>query len=295
MRNLLLIFTLSALSTNALKAQQATHIFLSVISKTEDGFNFSTPKQISEGSGYHNQPSFSDKSTLLFASTRQKQTDIASYNITENTLKWKSNTLGGSEYSPQRIPNSNAIAAVRLDTNGLQRFYKYRDGKTPELLLENLQVAYYCFTAPDKILASVLENNTLALVEANLHLQQIDTIFFGGSGRSFHSKPDSNTIAYTMINEAEANRVEIYLNEEDDSFFVCQLPIGIQDFTWLTEDIFVIGSRNQLYTYNTIGNYIWTLAHTFKDTPIDAISRIAVSPDGKYLAFAATLKTTDGQ
>src|SRR5690606_11283985 len=91
-------------------AQVNTEIYLFDLTMDKTGPVLSNPKNISNNEGYDNQPSFMDDHTVLFASTRNGQTDILQFNITQgSTSEWLTNTQTGSEYSPLKIPGTNAI------------------------------------------------------------------------------------------------------------------------------------------------------------------------------------------
>ena len=118
-------YTLSlslVLFISQLFAQPDTEVYL-VDMKTVDGkIQLSNPRNVSDNQGYDNQPSFYDKNVIVFASTRQEQTDILKFNVLEgSTSSWLTDTPTGSEYSPLSIPESNAISAIRLDLDGLPR------------------------------------------------------------------------------------------------------------------------------------------------------------------------------
>lgn len=129
--------------TNICIAQTNTEVYLFDLSTTDGIWKIDNGKNISNNEGYDSQPSFYSKKFILFSSTRNKQTDIAKYNIGKGTLQFLSNTPNGGEYSPQRIPKSKNVSAVRLDTDGLQRLYKY-DSKSNKVkvLVKDLKVAY---------------------------------------------------------------------------------------------------------------------------------------------------------
>ena len=56
---------------------------------------------------------------MLYASTRSEQTDVVLYHLNTQKQEWRCATTQGSEYSPLRIPGSEAFSAIRLDTTGL--------------------------------------------------------------------------------------------------------------------------------------------------------------------------------
>ena len=93
-----------------LVAQPDTEVFLAKFNAQGTSMKLSDLKNISLNEGYDNQPSFPDNNTLLYAATRNKQTDILIYDLNTGRKKWLSDSPGGSEYSPLKIPSKNAIS-----------------------------------------------------------------------------------------------------------------------------------------------------------------------------------------
>ena len=108
-----------------LQAQVNSELYLFDMRYENGKLQLSNKKNISINAGYDNQPSFYDNNTILFASERNGQTDIKEYKIASDKFTKLTETDFGSEYSPQRMPDSKNISAVRLDTSGLQRIYEY--------------------------------------------------------------------------------------------------------------------------------------------------------------------------
>ncbi|MCF6306870.1 MAG: hypothetical protein L3J09_02830 [Flavobacteriaceae bacterium] len=268
--------------------QPNTEIYLLDIAVSETEFTISNFKNISNNEGYDSQPSFADNNTLLYARTHQGQTDIARYVISENNYYWINHSTSGGEYSPQNFPKNKNVTAVRLDTTGLQRLYKY-DFKTMEstLLIEELQVAYYSFFDEKTILSSVLSGNNLDLVISNVSKKINDTLV-KNVGRSIHKVPNTKeTMSYTSVNED--GNMDIYQLDIKtlESFFVAELPIGIQDHIWLDDSNLLIGSRDKLFMLDLFGNGDWKQVADFSEYKIKEITRLAISPDGKKLAIVA--------
>ena len=92
-----------------------------------------------------------------YSHLRNGQTDIALYNFKNRATSWLSNTPKGSEYSPLKIPGKEAVSAIRLDEDGLQRLYEYnfKTGKSTELL-KDLKVGYHVWYNEDVLVSSVL-------------------------------------------------------------------------------------------------------------------------------------------
>ena len=97
-------------------------------------------------------------------------------------------------------------------------------------------------------------------------------------------------MSYTAVNE-DKNQ-DLYLLDIDtmESFFVCQLPIGVQDYTWLNDSQILIGSGSKLYIYDTFLSSEWKEIANLSKHNIKDISRLAVSPDSSKLAIVAISK-----
>ncbi len=142
MKKLLFLFIIT--STFFSFAQENTEVFVFDISPAYEGLELLNARNISNNEGYDNQPSFISNETLVFAGNNDGQTDISEYNLTSNLQKWVNSKTEGGEYSPQKFPSNSDVAAVRLDTDGLQRLYRY-DAQTGESkeIIQDLQVAYF--------------------------------------------------------------------------------------------------------------------------------------------------------
>ena len=176
-------------------SQSNTEIFLYDIEVNQSKIQIKNGQNLSNNEGYDNQPSFLDDNTILFASTRNGQTDIAKYNL-QSELKTFINATEGSEYTPLKIPNQDAVSAVRLDKDGLQRLYRYSlsDGKSSELI-KDLVVAYYVWYNADIVVSAVIEGEQLNLYSTNIK-KATNKKLATNIGRSLHKIPNSNLISF---------------------------------------------------------------------------------------------------
>jgi hypothetical protein len=272
-------------------AQSNTEVFVINLEFSGNGFNIENFKNVSNNPGYDSQPFFIDNEHIVYARTYNNQTDIATYHLNTELQINLSDTKIGGEYSPQKIPNSNYYASVRLDTTGLQRLYKYDSNtKQSSLLIENLQVAYYSFYDENRLLSSVLSGANLDLVYSDISKKSNDTLLVK-VGRSIHKVPNTiNTMSYTSVND-EGNMDIFQLDISNlESFFVSQLPVGIQDHIWLDESTLLIGSLDKLFLLDLFENGDWKLVADLSKYNIKDITRLALSPDGSKLAMVAELK-----
>ena len=108
----------------------------------QDNIEVSNMINISNNDGYDNQPFFENDTIIYYSSNRNGQTDILKYDRFNDSKQFINNS-DGSEYSPQKIPKSNKLSAIRLDTDGAQNFYTFdlNDGQAYRIKT-NLIIAY---------------------------------------------------------------------------------------------------------------------------------------------------------
>lgn len=267
---LLLYFTLGSLW-----AQGEAEVYL--LDLTQDS---PTPINISHNLGYDNQPSFWDNDHLLYTRTRAGQTDIVRYKLNSKKNEWLCDTAQGSEYSPLRIPESETFSAIRLDTTGLQRLYRYSEDGKSELLFSPLKIGYHHWVSATILLCTVLveDHMNLMLVKPN----SSNKLIAEKVGRSLHCIP--KTAQLSFIQQIEGKRVLSSFDPNTQNIQpLFTLPEGVQDVSWLPTGILIFGQGNTLFQWDpntSTGIQVWK-----KLTGINNISRLALSPDGKRLAL----------
>lgn len=281
MKHFVLLFSLLAFSAFS---QSNSEVFLFDISK--DG-TLSNQQNISNNPGYDSQPSFYSKDKILFAATRNRQTDILIYDLqTNKRLGFLSNTPKGGEYSPQRIPNSDDVSAVRLDNNGLQRLYKY-DFNTQEYneLIADLKVAYPMWYDQNTVVSAVIVGDNLDLIISNIVSGKNHTVQ-KKVGRSFHHIPNSKLVSYIS---KEHDQWEIWsLNvQTKETKKITATSGNYEDICWLPDGTILQAKGDEIVKFNPKTDTDWSLFHSFKKSNIHKISRIRVSEDGSKIAIVA--------
>lgn len=264
--------------------QANTEVYLLDVKTVNGKTELINPRNISNNEGYDNQPSFYDGNTLLFSSTRNGQTDVARYDIIQDSVSYISDTPQGSEYSPLKIPGKNAISAIRLDTTGLQRLYEYSvwDGSYNELL-EDIKVAYHVWYNKDILVASVLAEEGMDLVVSNLKDGTNDTVQ-QNVGRSLHRIPGENAISFI----SKENEVwEIWSLDPVSGKIRKIAPMydNSDDMCWLANGTIIAADDKILMQINPKNDKEWKRFLRLERKEISNISRIAVSDNGKYLAL----------
>lgn len=276
---LLLIASFSYSQTN-------TEIHVFDIIKTEKAYELTNGKNISNNSGYDSQPFFYSNDEVIFASTRNGNTDILWYNLIDNSKKYISDTKNGGEYSPQRIPNSAAISAVRLDNDGLQRFYKYDiNTKQSSEIIADLKVAYPAWYAKNTVVSSVIVNDSLHLVISDLKTKKNTTVA-KNVGRAVHKIPNSESMSF--------------ISKENDKYWMLKsinpktkeikniTSVGkTEDVTWLPNGTLLLSNGNFIYKFHPKTDKQPKLFYSFSDENINNISRMAVNENGTKIAIVA--------
>lgn len=280
-----IIFLLLVFISMHLFSQTNTEVFLVDITNTKDGIALVQLKNISNNAGYDSQPYFYDNNTVLFPSSRNHQTDIKSYTISTDENAWKTNTASGSEYSPLKIPNKEAVSAIRLDKNGLQRLYSYDfTNETSQILLKDIKVGYHVWYNQNILVSAVLVEDSMDLVVSDLEKNTNQTVH-KNVGRSLHKIPNSNLIGFISV-ENNATTIKSLNPITGDIKIIKSLPILITDICWLSENKILIPDDKIIAQFNTLDDSI-SILHQFQENEINGISRMAISPDGKHLALVS--------
>ncbi|RLD27308.1 MAG: hypothetical protein DRI75_09860 [Bacteroidetes bacterium] len=265
-------------------SQPNTDVFLFDLNTENETFQLSNIKNISNNQGYDNQPSFLDDNTILFASTRKGQTDIAKYSINYDSKIWINHTEG-SEYSPLKIPNQNAVSAIRLDKDGKQVLYKYslRNGES-EVLVDDIIIGYHVWYNKDILASSVLEDDGLSLYITNFKEKENYKVE-AKVGRSLHKIPNTKLVSYiSKENDSLWKIKSINPISRIIKSIIKTLP-NTEDMCWLPNGTILMGKDNVLYKFNPSKNVEWIEATSLKNYGITNITRLAVSPDGSKLAL----------
>jgi hypothetical protein len=279
-------FFLFLLSYSAILAQTNTEIYVFDILESTEGYTLTKLKNISNNDGYDSQPFFYDQNQLLFASNKSGNTEIVLKNINNSETYIKSDTPNGGEYSPQKIPDSNHISAVRLDKNGLQRFYKYDiNTKKSTVLIPDLKVAYPAWFNKNTVVSAVIVNDSLELIVSNLK-KKTNISVAKMVGRSVHKIP--NTTLMSFISK-ENNQYWILKSLNPITKEIKDITsLGkSEDITWLPNGLLLIAKGNSIYKFNPKKDKSPSLFFTFKDENINNISRITINTSGTKIALVA--------
>ncbi|MEM6893293.1 MAG: nuclear transport factor 2 family protein [Bacteroidota bacterium] len=266
-------------------SQMETEIYLFDMDISNNGFSLANMKNISQNTGYDSQPFFTPEGMLLFSSNRGGQTDIAVYNPADETKKWLTNTPMRGEYSPMAIPESKDVAAIGLDTTGLQRLYRYntKTQKSKEIL-EDATVGYQLWIDKNTLATTVLEENRMDLIVA--HLGEGSTRKYQKDvGRSLLKIPGSDRFSYVSKENGQSLLKSMDpLSGATDSIISIS---GSEDFCWLNNGMLLTGKGTQVLGMNPTTDKDWNVLVDLKEKGIKNISRMGVNAEQNTFVLVA--------
>ena len=271
-------------------SQANTEVFLFNLEQSNSKIEVSNGINISNNEGYDNQPSFFGEDNILYASTRSGQTDIAQYNINYKSKTFINFTKGG-EYTPLKIPNKNAVSAVRLDIDGKQRLYSYNlsNGESTELI-KDLVVAYYTWYDEHSIISAVIENEQLNLYVVNV-TEGTSRKYATNVGRSFHKIPDSDLVSFIYKEANKPWQIRSLNPKNGVNKLIANTMKDVEDICWLDGKTLLSGKNGNLYKLTLKQDNNWKKVADLSSYGIADITRLAVNNNGTKLLISADLQS----
>jgi Tol biopolymer transport system component len=266
----------------------STDIYLVEMSGGLDSLNAAKPQPIAIEQGYDNQPSFTpDSRTVLFTANRDgKQTDIYEHTRGGTTRVLIATPEG--EYSPTITPDGG-VSVIRVESDGTQRLWRFdRNGSNPHVLLANVKpVGYHAWIDGGRLVLFVLgPPATLRLArpgEGSAETVATDI------GRSIQRIPGGRAVSFVQ-REGEARFVVKQL--DPDSKRITTLTDAVagstdRDSAWTPDGTLLMSAGTRIFAWK-VGETTWREVYDVKPHRLGAVSRIAVAPDGKAIAFVVS-------
>lgn len=231
--------------------------------------------------GYDNQPAW-DGSAILYTANLGNQTDIYRYAGGAHT---RVTNTPESEYTASITPDGRAVSVVRVEADSTQRLWRFPDdGGAPTVILGEVKpVGYYAWLDSTTVALYVLgEPNTLRIADIRTGRARVSTTAIGRSlqrvpgGRkaSFVQRSGSRWVLKTV--DPRTFRL--------DSLVV--LPDSAEYVAWRSDRVVYTAGGSRIYRMD-LPRTRWNLVADLSGRGIRRISRIALSPDGRSLAFVA--------
>jgi dipeptidyl aminopeptidase/acylaminoacyl peptidase len=260
-------------------------IFLAPLSIQAGRVTVGTPVNVTHRDGYDNQPSFTPNGrAILFTSTHDDgQSDIYRYDIATQATT-RVTTTPESEYSASVMPGGKRFSVIRVEKDSAQRLWSFAmDGSDPRLVVESLKPVGYHVWADSTTLAMFVLGSPNALVLGDLRTGKMDTVAHG-IGRSLARVPGG--FSFVEAVSRTESRLKTMMLPSRVVADVTTLPGRAQDIAWLSDGSLLAGDGAKLVTWHA-GASAWTDVIDLRSAGLSDITRLAVSPDGKWLALVA--------
>jgi len=295
-------FLLSSIVLAALAAaafgQPAVDIHLFEIHRSDDGtVELRNPKNATHRPGYDNQPSFlPDGSGFLFTSIRpDNQADIYRYDLAEDVIH-RVTTTPESEYSPTPIANGTRFSTVVVELDETQRLWsRNMQGGDPQVVLEDVKGIGYHAWANERLLALFVLGEPHELHVANAD-SQFSVPLAEDIGRSLQRIPETATISF-MQHEGENGNESWWIRSVDPATreiaTLTRAPVGAQDLSWTPWNSVWMTLHSEILEW-TPHNEEWAHILDLSSYGLKDMTRLALSPDGKWLAVVALESAPEG-
>jgi len=279
----LLLFLAAPVSAQA----PGTEIYLVPLSRSAGGIRTGTPVNLTNRPGYDNQPAFAtDSRALYFTSQRDGQTDLFRIDFREGkpAATVRITESPESEYSPTLMPSGTGLSAIVVERDSTQRLWAFELNGKPEgpLFPAIKPVGYHAWVGPETLYLFVL-GSPATLQRAELRTGQA-TIVGRDIGRTIAPIPGLQAVSFLQRDSSGGMITEIDLGSGRQSP-VAKLPEGGTEFFAWTPAGELLAARGNVLYVRARGDREWREVQAFSEPGLQRISRLAVSPDGGFLAM----------
>ena len=251
------------------------------------------PKNVTNRPGYDNQPWFMpDGKSILYTSIRaDNQADIYQYVLATGEHRKLTHNPLTSEYSPVLMPDGKAISVVQVEKDGVtQRIWHFPldGGVATPVQVYIKKVGYYTWISEDQLAMFIVGDNKTPHA---LHIAGVkDTASYTVAahiGRAIHKVPDEKAVSF--VHKLPDNKwliKKLDLESWDIQTIIPALPES-EDYCWSADGTLWMGSEGKLYKFKPGVDTEWELAVDLSYKEVKDFYRLAISPDGKWLAVVA--------
>jgi Tol biopolymer transport system component len=282
-----------ALTTGLASAQTgppATDIYLAEIEVQADSIRIvGRPRNITDRAGYDNQPSFTpDGARILYTSYREDgQSDVYVYDIRTGKTSAFTRTPE-SEYSPRVMPGGTQVSVVRVEADSTQRLWQFplAGGDPGVLLPQQTGVGYYAWGS-DSTVALFILGDPHELHVGNIRTGETTRVT-ENIGRSLHHIPGANAVSFAQMREGRSWWVMRLDLDTREIRPLVKLGDQSPDCAWTPDGTLLTSSASAISQWKPTARTERQSAVDLSRFSLHGVSRLAVSPAGKYLAIVAS-------
>jgi len=218
----------------------------------------------------------------------KSQTDIYRFDVASRATTRLTQTPE-SEYSATGMPGGQRFSVIRVEADMTQRLWSFaNDGSDPKVVIQALKpVGYHVWIDANNVASFVLGSPN-ALAHTDVGTGKSDTLA-RDIGRSLTLLPDKSGFAFVRRIDSTASMVTAMTWPGRQTSDLFALPPRMQDLVWLGPGHVLSASGSTLLSRRT-GASSWSTVGDFAAAGLTDITRMAVSPDGKWLAIVAIPK-----
>ncbi len=264
-------------------AQPSTEVMALDLKISADSISVSNLKNISNHSGYDNQPSFLPNGNSIFYTSQQgDQTDVYYFDFMSGESQKITSSPGG-EYSPTLTPDGNHFSTIILEASGRQLLWRYeKNGQNPQVLVPDLKIGYHCWLGNNLLAAFVLgEPSTLQLCD----IESGETkILAENIGRSLHKIPTSGHLSY-VDKSVQPWAIVSYDPATGNRAKITGCLAESEDMAWSSQGVLFMGKGSKLYAWHALWYPKWSLVADLETWGLRDITRLAVNQQGSRIAI----------
>jgi dipeptidyl aminopeptidase/acylaminoacyl peptidase len=285
---MLAVLSLAAIPCFGRAQAPNTDIFLAPLTGSRDSLVVGPAVNVTHRPGYDNQPSFTpDGSAILYTVVDSTgQADIWRYEIASRRAS-RVTATPESEYSATVMPDGRRFSVIRVERDSTQRLWSFAlDGSDPQLVLAALKpVGYHAWLDATRLVTYVLGTpSTLHIVSRD---GALDEVRAHDIGRAVHRVPGHEAYSFTQRDSGKALRIMVQPIAGGPWTLVAPAAPDNEFHAWTPSGALLTASHGILLRWNRSELSPWTPVADLTMNGVKNVSRLAVSPDGRWLAFVA--------
>ena len=271
------------------QAPSGTEIWAFRISGSSPTIDVGSAVRVTERPGYDNQPHFppGQRLVLYTAIDSVGQADIWSFDLRSGERKNVTRTAPESEYSATVMPSLSRFSAIRVEADSTQRLWSFESGGTnPQVILKDIApVGYHAWLNEDTLALFVLgQPATLQVASAT---QGTGEVGAENIGRSLHRIPGRPAFSFVQLDGSGAGQIMEYDPATGEITFIAPLLEGNEFYAWTPAGVILMGQGSSLFRWAPGESEAWKEVIDLEAAGILGISRIALSPEGDWIAVVA--------
>lgn len=291
-KTFLLFFICNLLLTHV-TAQGSTDLYVFQLQKDNDSYHLFKPQFLSgfNPGGYTNQPWFTPEGDLL-VSVRMKnemQNDIYRLSLDDYKIRRITKTAA-NEYSPRMDPTQQYLSVVRQVEGGSmdqQVFLSKRSGGGYQSITpDRKDIGYYTWIDNDQLALFRIEGESNTLEKYSIIDQKARKIT-SAIGRSLWTD-----IHGAVVYVHKFSTDYWYLKKFNSDVFrmdiITQTPGMAEDFALAPDGTYFMSLAGKIFIFHPEHQITWQEIADLSIYGIEAVSRLAISPDGTRIAVVAT-------